>query len=175
APPADASTGAHLHLLADEQEVDAEPIEFAALLASPLATTIPAFPTSEVTITQPGYYPFYVDVTFDGWHQGGDIWITRTRGGDTSQVWPPLGASDLWSSPGGSRFTDIAPAIDCEPGDVYRLWVDCGEEVTVKRAVFVPWLADRRPGGGTPTTPTGLLVFTESGSHDFGSGVLLEH
>lgn len=168
--PVATQSGAHIHLLGGSQTVDAEAIDWDALLASPLATAIPELPASEVTISQGGYYPFYVDVTFDGWFQGGDIWITRTRAGDTSQVWPPPGASDLWSSPGGSRFTDIAPAIDCEPGDVYQLWVDCGEEVTVKRTVFVPWLADRRPKG---TTPTKLLVFTESGSHDFGSGVLI--
>lgn len=170
--PVATQSGAHIHLLGGSQTVDAEAIDWDALLALPLATAIPAFPTSEVTISQGGYYPFYVHIEFDDWFQGGDIWITRTRAGVTSQVWPPSGASDLWSSPGGSRFTDIAPAIDCEPGDVYQLWVDCGEEVMVKRAVFVPWLADRGlarpPGGGD------LLVFTESGSHDFGAGAVYD-
>src|SRR5690606_22102474 len=109
--PVASRVGAHIHLLGGSQTVDAEAIDWDALLASPLATAIPELPTSEVTISQGGYWPFYVDVEFDGWFQGGDIWITRTRAGDTSQVWPPSGASDLWSSPGGSRFTDIAPEI----------------------------------------------------------------
>ena len=43
--PVATQSGAHIHLLGGSQTVDAEAIDWDALLVSPLNTAIPAFPT----------------------------------------------------------------------------------------------------------------------------------
>lgn len=170
APPANAATGAHLHLLADSQAVDDEAVEWASLLKPPLSTPTPAFPTTEVQIQEPGYYCFHVDLTWSDYHGGGDVWLTRTRGGFTETVWPPFGTTGVWSSPGGSRFTDVAPAIECQAGDVFEVWADTGGSETVSQAILVPYLVDR--AGFQVAASTGVgepeLAVTSFNSNTFG-------
>lgn len=155
-----ASTGAHLHLLGGSQTVDDEAVEWSSLFATPLAFPIPSFPTTEVTVQEPGYYPIFVHLAFTDWYGGGDVWVTRTRGGVTSQVWPPPGVTSLWTSPGGSSFTGLVPALEWEFGDVIQVWFDGGEEVTLLEAVVVPWLADRSLGKLATSQPTDIAFTT---------------
>ena len=165
APPANAATGAHLHLLAGSQAVDDEAVEWSSLFAAPLAFPTPSFPATEMVVQEPGYYPIYVHLAFSDWFGGGTVWVTRTRGGATSQVWPPPGVTTLWTSTGGSSFTGLVPALEWQSGDVIQVWFDGGEEVTLTEAVVVPWLADRsnRPASSGGAVDTAVTTFTTGG------------
>ncbi|MCI0679652.1 MAG: LamG domain-containing protein, partial [Actinobacteria bacterium] len=123
-----ASTGAYIHLVKDANQSIAAgtgtDITWTALhsaITPPENFTTPSLPGAAITISQPGYYDISVRLTWDTFLGGGDVTITRERGGSKVTVWPPAEHPGLWDSGDGSNFAGLAPAIPCLPGDIIRV------------------------------------------------------
>lgn len=130
-----------------------------------------SLPATSVKIQQPGYYDFQVFGRWDTWLAGGSLTLNRTRGGSTTQVWPPSDNPDVWTIPTNDRLGPVtAKAIRCETGDVFELVIDHNDSSAqdLAEAYMVAELVDH-----FPTRPGEVLVWTEDDTHDFGEATTL--
>lgn len=140
-------TGAYLHLARSSTQTVSDGGEAISWTLGPAPFArfdAPSFPTDEVQIQQPGYYDLVIRLGIDA-DTGGKVWVTRTRGGVESTVRPFEDDPDIWESSAGDRFSEVAAAVVCLPGDILKVYFDgqTGSDVDVTSATCSVYLVDR--------------------------------
>lgn len=144
-----AASGAYLHLSREATQtigVGGAPISWDT--QSPLLGRfefVLSVPTAEITIGKTGYYGFYIELRWLTFTGGGDVWITRTRAGVETQVWPRSNTPGAWSDTNGDEFVEIAYGIPLRQGDIIQIHVDHndGSSQELEDAVLAVGLIDR--------------------------------
>jgi hypothetical protein len=115
---------------------------------------------TDIVIPRTGYWDLKITAGWVSFKGGGSVWITRTRGGVETTIYPPTGMpAGVWSSDTGQVFTpELVKGIGCEAGDILKVWIDADDasDQDLASAVLEVELVDR---AGPPALS---LAYTET-------------
>lgn len=158
-----ADNGAHIHLIRAATQtiaVDGEPISWDQLngLLGVLEFADPSLPVTKISIPIEGYYNVSVQLGWDSFTDGGEVWVERTRNTVAVKVWPPSEDPGLWTTNDGQFFEGESPAIPCQVGDLIAVYVDHDDVST--QTLGAATLGLYLVHGGTPTLTVCPVLLT---------------
>lgn len=125
------ASGVYWHLLRSATQsiaVGGEAISFDGFSALGYGgVASPTLGTDTIVINTDGYYNVLIATRWDSYAAGGSLWVTRTRNGVETTVWPPSSPASMWTETSGSTFERTAQAIPCQSGDILRVYIDADD------------------------------------------------